>query len=99
MTEVLLEYEEPVRSPQGARYRVRACGREMDRGRWEGWFEFHPIDGGDPVRSPRETVQPKFSDLQYWATGISTIYLEGAIHRCLNALEPPHSIPPRPKPA
>jgi hypothetical protein len=41
------------------------------------------------VRTPRETTQPNHADLIYWASGLSAIYLEGALTR---AAEPPPEI-------
>jgi hypothetical protein len=55
----------------------------MDTGLWEGWIEFVPLEGGSPARSPRETTQPNRDDAVYWATGLSTTYLEGALERAL----------------
>jgi hypothetical protein len=61
---------------------------------WEGWVEFLPVDrGGQPVRSGRETTQPNRTDTMYWATGLTAVYLEGALHR---ALHPLVRTPPRP---
>jgi hypothetical protein len=61
---------------------------------WQGWIEFEPVDGGAPIRSPRETTQPNRTDTQYWATGLTVVYLEGALCRALNPLTlRPH--PPR----
>ena len=71
--EVLLSFETTIAAPDGGRYRAAACGREAEDGRWEGWIEFAPIDGGDVLRSARETVQPNRTDLVYWATGLSTV--------------------------
>jgi hypothetical protein len=42
-----------------------------------------PVDGGSAVRSGRETTQPNQTALVYWATGLSPVYLEGALHRAL----------------
>ena len=39
----------------------------------------------DAVRSGRETTQPNLTDLEYWAQGLTPVYLEGALRR---ALEP-----------
>ena len=64
-------------------YRARACGRERDNGTWEGWIEFVPEDGGPPLASARETTQPNLTDIQYWATGLTPVYLEGALERTL----------------
>jgi hypothetical protein len=56
----------------------------MTQGLWEGWIEFTPLHGGPPIRSPRETTQPNLADAAYWATGLTSIYLEGALERALN---------------
>ena len=40
----------------------------------------------EPVRSGRETTQPNRQDTVYWATGLTPVYLEGALDRALNPL-------------
>jgi len=35
------------------------------------------------VRSGRETTQPNLVDLEYWATGLTPVYLDGALRRAL----------------
>ena len=42
----------------GRLFVARACGSEMDNNLWQGWLEFLPADGGDAIRSGRETTQP-----------------------------------------
>jgi hypothetical protein len=37
------------------------------------------------MRTPRETEQPNREDLAYWATGLTQVYLEGALTRALTA--------------
>jgi hypothetical protein len=98
MAEVLVEFPEVVAGENGAKYRARACGAEAPDGLWQGWIEFEPINGGNetPVRSPRETTQPNRTDTHYWATGLSPIYLEGALRRALHPLEVRPSPAPRP---
>jgi hypothetical protein len=69
----------------------------MPGGTWQGWLEFVPRGGGAAIRSPRETTQPNRIDVIYWATGLSDVYLQGALKRALE--EPPHAVPhapPRP---
>lgn len=85
MERVLLTYQTTLATPGGRTYRPRACGRERPDGMWEGWLEFLPDDGTPAVRSGRETSQPNLVDLEYWATGVTPVYLEGALGR---ALEP-----------
>jgi hypothetical protein len=94
MAEVLLKYPTPILDDQGHAYIARICGRQADDGRWEGWIEFVPGDGRPVLRTERETKQPKHSDLEYWATGVSATYLEGALERALHP-EPIH-VPPSP---
>jgi hypothetical protein len=85
--EVLVEFESPVLVLDGASYRAQACGAEMSdgSGMWEGWIEFIPIDGGRALRSPRETTQSNRDGAAYWATGLSAVYLDGALQRALKA--------------
>ncbi len=52
---------------------------------WEGWIEFVPLDGGArPIRSRRESTQPSRQSLVYWATGLTPVYLKGALDRALD---------------
>jgi hypothetical protein len=87
MAQMLTEFETPVRDESGREYVARACGRQCDDGHWEGWLEFVPLDGGAVLRSARETTQPNRVDTEYWATGLTPIYLEGALHRALEPFE------------
>ena len=80
MVEVLLRFARPIRD-RGAAYRAQACGAPMSDGRWIAWIEFLPLDGWRSLRSPRETTQPNRRDAEYWATGLTPVYLEGALRR------------------
>lgn len=87
MAEVLVDYENTIAGTDGGRWEARACGRMGDGSIWEGWIEFVPLDPErKPIRSRRETTQPSREDLLYWATGLTPVYLSGALTR---ALEPP----------
>lgn len=83
MAEVFATFTEPIVGPAGEIYLGRVCGGEMDDGRWQGWIEFERTDGSETLRSPRETTQPDRTDLAYWATGLTAVYLEGALDRTL----------------
>jgi len=97
MAEVLVEYSDPVTSKDGRTYTARACGSEMDSSRWQGWLEFVPVNGGPVVRSGRETTQPNRTDTAYWATGLTPVYLEGALDRALSPMvRVPQSPPAEP---
>lgn len=81
MPEVLLQFQSPVADRAGRFYSARAIGSEMPDGMWHGWVEFVPRDGGEPLVTGRETSQPNRADTVYWATGLTQIYLEGALAR------------------
>lgn len=84
--EVLVEFPDTIGSEDGTLYVARACGKPESDGLWHGWIEFVPLNGADPVRSPRETTQPNRTDAAYWATGLTPVYLEGALHRALKPI-------------
>jgi hypothetical protein len=98
LAEVLVEYPDVIAAEDGTRFLARACGKRISENSWHGWIEFSPIDGGEMVRSPRETTQPNRTGAVYWATGLTPVYLEGALHR---ALRPPRRrpVPPLHDPA
>jgi hypothetical protein len=99
VAEVLAEYPAPIRADNGVSYIARVCGTQADDGLWQGWIEFVPLDGDGPVlRTPRETTQPNRIDTEYWATGLTPVYLEGALWRALNPL-PARTPAPKPEPA
>lgn len=85
MAEVLVEYHTLLVADDGRAYRARACGGEARDGtdRWHGWIEFLPIEDGPPVRTARETTQPDRACTAYWSTGLTPVYLEGALGRAL----------------
>ena len=83
MPEVLVEFSEAVMAEDGRVFVARACGSEMNGGLWQGWIEFVPVDGGEPLRTTRATTQPNRQDTVYWATGLTPVYLDGALHRAL----------------
>src|SRR5690606_29766063 len=100
MAETFVVMDTPVRAADNHAYAAHVCGRETDAGRWEGWIEFHPDGGGAPVRTPRETTQPKRSALEYWATGLTATYLEGALSgRCGRHPPAAHPVPRRAPPS
>lgn len=88
MSEVLVAFSEPVPGPDGITWAARACGAERENGLWEGWVEFIPDAGGDLVATGRETTQPNRADTLYWATGLTAVYLEGALRRALTPSVP-----------
>ena len=63
---VVTEFTDTVAGTDGRAFTARACGRAREDGLWEGWIEFTPTDGGEPLRTRRETTQPGLDDLRYW---------------------------------
>jgi hypothetical protein len=106
MAQTLMRFDTPVTHSDGRQYRTSACGRERDNGQWEAWLEFEDVETGEVLRSQRETTQPNQKDALYWATGLTAVYLEGALDRILHpprvrepeALPPPHFDGPAPRP-
>jgi hypothetical protein len=82
-----MKYDTLLIAPDGSAYTARACGRYVDGERWEGWLEFLflPDAGGPVLRSRRETTQPDLDALRYWASGLSEVYLAGALERTLRS--------------
>jgi len=44
-------------------------------------MEFDRADGTPTLRTRRETTQPNLADLEHWATGLTPVYLHGALRR------------------
>jgi len=96
MAETLLVYQTPIPGPDGTQFEARAVGDDMPGGGWQGWLEFLPLTGGPPVHTARETTQPNRTDTEYWATGLTPVYLEGALKRALTRPTLVPSVPPQP---
>lgn len=83
MSVVLVKFDEAISDADGALYFAQAAGRQREEdGLWEGWLEFLPVKRTDNrLCSERETTQPNRKDLDYWAQGLSRVYLQGALVR------------------
>ena len=82
MAEILVKFDEAIVGEDGQRYFAQAAARGREDRLWEGWLEFLPESGDAEILvSERETTQPNRVDLEYWAQGLSQVYLEGALHR------------------
>jgi len=101
MAEVLMAFEEPVRDELGT-YQARAVGRCAEDRMWEGWLEFVPAQGNlEVLVTGVESRQPERQHLEYWATGLTPVFLEGALRRArqpvtvrVKAVELPYSNAP-----
>lgn len=95
MAEVMVKFDEPIAAPGGKTYFAQAVGREVEAGLWQGWLEFQTgTDESDALASGRETTQPNRTNLEYWAQGLTKIYLEGALARAIALAEPPRERAP-----
>lgn len=83
MARVVAVFDPPLKLTTGRVYTAQACGRQRDDGRWEGWLEFVPDDMSVVLRTQRETTQRSLADLEYWASGLTPVYLQGALDRTL----------------
>jgi hypothetical protein len=82
MAELIQQFADAVRDARGDAYEAFAYGEERAGGTWVGWLEFRPLSGvGAVLRTERETTQPDRGALEYWASGLELIYLEGALAR------------------
>jgi hypothetical protein len=75
------QYSGIVVDTYGRRYVARAYGARRPDDLWDGWFVFFPLDAGRPLATDRETTQSSLAAVSYWASGITTIYLNGALDR------------------
>lgn len=86
MAEVLRSFDDPVMDQLGT-YHARVVGRHAEDKMWEGWLEFEPLNRkGETVVGPVESRQPEREHLAYWASGLTPIFVEGALHRAQNPL-------------
>ena len=82
MSETLVKIDETFADSTGARYFVSAMGRQRDDGLWEGYLEFLPVsETAEVISSDRETTQPNRKAVDYWAQGLTRVYLSGALDR------------------
>ena len=94
MAEILVKFDEPIAASGGKAYFAQAVGKEVEGGLWHGWLEFQSVSGEpDALASGRETTQPNRTNLEYWAQGLTKIYLEGALARAIALTEPPRETP------
>ena len=81
MIELVRKYQNLVSAADGSRYVACAFAASQPDGLWQGWFAFFPVADGETLTTDRETTQSKLSDVEYWASGIEPIYLDGALGR------------------
>ena len=85
MTELIRRFPETTANARGV-FTARVMARTRDDGGWEGWLEFAPLGAGDETCciTGTETHQRDRVALQRWASGLTRIYVEGALARARN---------------
>ncbi len=82
MAEVIREHHTHIRTPEGLAYVARTVATKNRDDEWDAWLEFHPVSGHGPVlRTDHETHQATRDALEVWASGLETVYFEGAFAR------------------
>ena len=87
MRELIHQFSTHLIDKGGQGYAAAAYGRERTDGTWVGWLEFSPADhDGRVLTTDNETSQPNRTTLEYWASGLGPIYLDGALARAQGEL-------------
>ena len=81
MAELIREHPTAVVGTDQKPYVGQIWGEPMTDGRWQGWIVFVPVPDGQARRTDRETTQSTRAALEYWATSVTLVYLEGALAR------------------
>jgi hypothetical protein len=81
MSEHITDRTHPFGTKDGRTFRVSIQGEQRKDGTWSGWLEFTDLATGKIFRTGQETSQPNRTTVEYWATGIEDVYLEGALQR------------------
>ena len=84
MAEIIHRHSTHVRTIEGVLFRTRVCGERLRDGLWSGWLEFED-ELGRTWRTGRETTQPNREALDYWASGLEPVFVQGAFSRALPA--------------
>jgi hypothetical protein len=88
MSVFIHEHSAIVTDRYGVVYRARIYGEQRPDRTWTGWIDFVPVSGtplrpGHHYRTGQETSQPDRAALEYWASGLEPVYLDGALGRAL----------------
>jgi hypothetical protein len=81
MAELIHNHSAHVRTVAGEIFKTRVYGDRQPDGLWIGWLEFDDELGRVKLRTARETTQPNREALEYWASGLEAVYVEGAFAR------------------
>ena len=82
MRTLIHEHSSRIRSREGTTYTARTYAEERADGTWYAWLEFEPARASRPtLHTEQETSQPSRAAVEYWASGLEPIYLDGALTR------------------
>jgi hypothetical protein len=82
MRHLIHEHRSRIAADSGVVYTARTYAEERADGTWYAWLEFDPADVGLPrLHTEQESSQPSRAAVEYWASGLEPIYLEGALTR------------------
>jgi hypothetical protein len=77
--ELIHSFSASITDESGRAWRAHAFGRPSAN-LWLGWIAFTDA-AGVTIETDVETSQPDRKALEYWATGVEPIYLDGAFAR------------------
>jgi hypothetical protein len=92
MDTLFQQFERPMTDAGGDTYLVFVQGRSRPHDKWEGWLVFERQRDARRFSTPVETTQPDDQAVLYWASGLTAVYLEGALERALSVSIAPRSI-------
>ena len=82
MRTLIHEHRSTIRDRDGVSYVGRTYAEERADGTWYAWLEFDPLEPNRLRKhTEQETSQPNRAAIEYWAGGLETVYLEGALAR------------------
>ena len=81
---LIQEFTTRVMTEDGRVYSASAWARQRGN-EWIGWLVFSADDGHE-ITTDRETTQPDRRAVEYWASGLEPIYLDGALSRARELL-------------
>ena len=62
-------------------YRILVYGRCRPSDIWQGWLVFERVSDGRRFDTEVETTQPTAEAVLYWGSGLTDVYLDGALER------------------
>lgn len=89
MERLLQEFEQTVTDGSGTIYRVFLFGRSRPGDTWQGFLVFERLADGERFATDVETTQPNAKAIEYWATGLTGAYFDGALERARKPLAIP----------